>query len=66
MKTISKTIGLALFLALFMPQSKAQEILTGFHRNEKAEKPRQTKEDVALTLPFFDDFSKARLYADTI
>ena len=66
MKTISKTIGLALLLALFMPQSKAQEILTGFHRNEKAEKPRQTKEDVVLTLPFFDDFSKARLYADTI
>ena len=63
MKTNSKIALLALIMGLCSLQLKAQEILTGFHAEREASAAKNGNEAV-LTLPFFDDFSKAGIYPD--
>ena len=63
MKTNFKILGLALALC-FGPIANAQEILTGFYRDNA---PRQvrTGSETSLFLPFFDDFSQSNIYPDS-
>ena len=64
MKTSFKIAALAIILGVFARQSQAQEILTGFQSGtEPAPTAKATKSPV-VTLPFFDDFSKSRVYPD--
>ena len=64
MKTSFKIAALAIILGFFAHQSQAQEILMGFQSGtEPAPTAKATKSPV-VTLPFFDDFSKSRVYPD--
>lgn len=42
----------------------AQEVLTGFYHNSSST-PVMTREQQALTLPFYDDFSNSKIYPDS-
>lgn len=63
MKTIFKTAAWALFLCLIPAFTSAQEVLTGF--NHQTTPPSPSREDVVLTLPFYDDFSTSKIYPDS-
>ena len=64
MKTNFKAIALALALTFGVGHAFAQEILTGFLR-EPSSKPSRYVNEAGIFLPFFDDFSKTRVYADS-
>jgi hypothetical protein len=64
MKTNFKAVALALALSIGMGHAFAQEILTGFYR-ESSQKTSRYVNEAGLFLPFFDDFSQARVYPDS-
>ena len=63
MKTIFKYAVWALLISLAPAFVTAQEVLTGFNHNVTP--PTKMREAPTLTLPFFDDFSSARVYPDS-
>ena len=64
MKTSFKIAALTLILGFFARQSQAQEILTGFQSGAKPVSTEKNGKSPVVTLPFFDDFSKSRVYPD--
>ena len=64
MKTIFKPSALALLMCLIPSLFSAQEVLTGWYQKAPASTVK-TGETKALTLPFYDDFSTARVYPDS-
>lgn len=64
MKTNFKAIVLALALSLGASHAFAQEILTGFVRDLSPQSSRYAN-NAGIFLPFFDDFSKTSVYADS-
>jgi hypothetical protein len=64
MKTNFKTAGLAFLICLIPSFISAQEILSGFYHSNGSQKV-LSREQQALTLPFYDDFSDSRIYPDS-
>lgn len=64
MKTYFKAVVLALALGFGAGHAFAQEILTGFQREPSSPSTRYIN-NAGIFLPFFDDFSKTRVYADS-
>ena len=64
MKTNFKQIGLALLICIIPSIFSAQEILTGFYHNYVSSQAK-VREQQALTIPFFDDFSNSKVYPDS-
>lgn len=64
MKTNFKTAGLAFLICLIPSFISAQEILSGFYHSNGSQKV-LSREQQALTLPFYDDFSDSRIYLDS-
>lgn len=64
MKTSFKIAALAIILGVFAHQMQAQEILTGFQSGIKPAPTAKATKSPVVTLPFFDDFSKSRVYPD--
>lgn len=57
-------MGLALLMCLIPSIFSAQEVLLGCYNNDRSSVT--TREQRALTLPFFDDFSGTKIYPDSI
>lgn len=64
MKTSFKISALSFILGFLVQHSFAQEILTGFQIGSNTETSSVRTQSKAITLPFFDDFSKSRVYPD--
>ena len=64
MKTTFRTIVLTMVICIGTSHAVAQEILTGFYRGSTQPTTRHVNQE-GLFLPFFDDFSKTHVYADS-
>ena len=64
MKTNFRAIAVALALSFGAGQAIAQEILTGFYRNETEHPATRHTNAQGIFLPFFDDFSQSQTYPD--